>query len=689
MTGTALGGTALALAAAFAAPAAAEEGMWTFDAVPTEAIRAAYGWAPDQQWLDRTRASSVRLTGGCSASFVSPDGLILTNHHCVVGCLQNLSSEGNDLVAGGFNAADRARELKCPGQQAEVVTSIRDVTGDIGKAIGNLTGEALVKARDARIAELEAAGCPDRDKTRCQVVTLFGGGQYKLYQYRKYSDVRIAWAPEFQAAFFGGDPDNFNFPRYAMDAAFLRAYEDGKPVKTPTHLKWNPRAPKEGEITFVVGNPGSTQRLLTEAQRSFERTERLPLTLMLLSEYRGRLLSKMEESPEKAREGGDTLFGMENSFKARSGQFRALNDPAFTAKLAAEEADLRARVKGNEAIGDPWSEIDAAVAARRNSHLDATFLQSGPAMFSTLAGYAQTLVRAAAEREKPNSERLPGFTDSALPLTEKRLTDVVPTYDWLEELGVSFWASKAREYLGTDNADMKALLGKESPEALAKRLVEGRKLADPAYRKQLWEGGAAAIAASDDPMIRFFAKLDPRSRAIKAEFDRDYDAPVTAAQARLAQARFAAYGDSLYPDATFTLRLSYGQVKGWTERGKPVPPMTVMGGTYERATGQLPYKLAEGFVKAKERIAMNTVYDFVTTNDIIGGNSGSPVIARDGSVIGTAFDGNIHSLGGNFGYDGTLNRTVAVSTAAIQQALDIIWPAPALSAELKAGSRTR
>ena len=679
--------SAAATAFAISTPAAAEEGMWTFDAVPTDAIKAAYGWAPDQKWLDHTRASAVRLTGGCSASFVSSEGLILTNHHCVVGCLQNLSSADNDLVAGGFNAADRARELKCPGQQAEVVTSITDVTGEISKAIGSLNGEALVKARDARIAEIEAAECTDREKTRCQVVTLFGGGQYKLYKYRKYSDVRIAWAPEFQAAFFGGDPDNFNFPRYAMDAAFLRAYENGKPAATPAHLKWNPRAPQEGEITFVVGNPGSTQRLLTETQRAFQRTERLPLTLLLLSEYRGRLIAKMEESPEKAREGADELFGIENSFKALSGQFRALNDPAFTAKMAADEAALREKVKGNAEIGDPWAAIDAATAKRRDTYLDSVFLERGPASFSTLAGYAQTLVRAAAERAKPNSERLPGFTDSALPLTEKRLTDPVPTYPWLEELAVGFWASKAREYLGTDNEDIQALLGKESPEALAERLVTGTRLADPAYRKQLWDGGAAAITASDDPMIRFFAQLDPRSRAIKTAFDRDYDAPVTAAQARLAKARFAAYGDALYPDATFTLRLSFGQVKGWTERGKPVPAMTRIGGTYDRATGQLPYKLAEGFVTAESRIDKNGVYDFVTTNDIIGGNSGSPVIARDGSVIGTAFDGNIHSLGGNFGYDGTLNRTVAVSTAAIQQALDVIWPAPALSAELKGGTR--
>lgn len=672
-----------------AAPALAEEGMWPFDAVPTEAMKADYGWAPDQKWLDHTRLSAVRLTGGCSASFVSDAALILTNHHCVISCLQNLSSAEEDLVAGGFNAADRSKERQCPGQQAEVVTSITDATADIKGVIGTLTGEALVKARDARIADIEAKSCPDRAATRCQVVTLFGGGQYKLYQYRKYSDVRIAWAPEFQAAFFGGDPDNFNFPRYAMDAAFLRAYEGGKPVKPSAHLQWNPRAPKEGELTFVVGNPGSTQRLLTETQRAFQRTERLPTWLILFSEYRGRLLAKMQEGPDKAREGADELFGYENNFKSFMGQFRALNDPAFTAKMTADEADLRQRVAGNAAIGDPWASIDAAVADRRNYYYDSLFLQGGPGAFSTLAAHAQTLVQAAAERGKPNGERLPGFTDSALPLTEKRLLDDVPTYGWMEQLAIEFWASKAREYLGADNADMRALLGNESPEAFGERMAKSTKLSDPAVRKALWDGGAAAIAASDDPLIRFFIQLDPRSRAIKDRFDRDFDAPVTAAQSKLAEARFAAYGDKLYPDATFTLRLSYGAVRGWNERGRTVPPTTNMGGTFTRATGQTPFTLAKGFVDAEARMNKQTVYNFVTTNDIIGGNSGSPVIDRDGSVIGAAFDGNIHSLGGNFGYDGALNRTVVVSTAAVQEALETIWPAPALVSELAGGKMKR
>lgn len=687
---------ALFLAAAAAAPfiitlstpAAAEEGMWTFDAVPTQQMTKEYGWAPDQKWLDDRRAAALRLTNGCSASFVSAEGLILTNHHCIVSCLQDLSSADQDYVAAGFNAATRAEEKACPGQQAETVTSITDVTKDVQGAIGTLTGAALVKARDARIADIEKANCTDLNTTRCQVVTLFGGGQYKLYQYRKYSDVRIAWAPEFQAAFFGGDPDNFNFPRYAMDAAFLRAYDSGKPVASPQHLQWSPRAPQAGEITFVIGNPGSTQRLWTESQREFQRSQALPLRLILMSEYRGQLLRAMKESADKNREAGDTLFGIENSFKVFNGQLRALNDSAFKAKLAAGEADLRARVNGDASIGDPWADIQAAVDQRLPTYLDANFLSSGPASYSSTAGFARTLVRAAKERAKRNADRKPGYTDSALPLTEKRLLADTPSYGWLEELGVEFWASKAREYLGNDNAHIAALLKGQSPAAFAKALAAS-KLSDPAVRKQLWDGGAAAIAASNDPMIAFYRTLDPISEQIEADFDQNYDAPVTAAQSKLAQARFAAYGDTNYPDATFTLRLSYGRVAGWKERGADVTPVTHMGGTYDRATGQFPYNMAKAFEAKKGKFDANTVYDFVTTNDIIGGNSGSPVIAKDGSVIGAAFDGNIHSLGGSFGYDGALNRTVAVSTAAIQVGLDTLWPAPALSRELNAKRKKR
>jgi hypothetical protein len=660
------------------AAASADEGMWTFDAFPTAKMKAAYGWAPDQAWLDKVRSAAVRLTGGCSASFVSDTGLILTNHHCVVSCLQNLSTADNDLVANGFNAADRSKERLCPGQQAEVVTAIKDVTPTVKAAVGSLTGEAAVKARDAKIAEIEAAGCTDTAKTRCQVVKLYGGGQYNLYTYRKYSDVRIAWAPEFQAAFFGGDPDNFNFPRYALDSAFLRAYENGKPAATPAHLTWEARAPVANEATFVVGNPGSTSRLWTQSQLAFEREVRLPIILATYSELRGRLINAMESSPEKEREGGDTLFGIENSLKVYIGRTKALNDPEFVGKLAAAEADLKAKTPGSSAAGNPWQQIDAAVAGYRDLYIPLRFATPQSDLFD----YAQTLVRAAEERAKPNSERLPGYTDSNLPLLAKQLLDPRPVYPWLEELTMEWSLSKAREYLGADDPQTKLLLGKESPEALAERLVRGSKLADPAVRKALWEGGAAAIAASTDPMIVYARRIDPNARRLEKLYDAQYDAPVTAAQAKLSDARFAAYGATQYPDATFTLRISYGKVAGWMERGKMVPFATTMGGAFERATGAQPFKLADAFKTNEARIDKSTTYDFVTTNDIIGGNSGSPVIDRGGAVIGAAFDGNIHSLGGNYGYDPELNRTVVVSTAAIEEALKHIYPAPALLAEL-------
>ncbi len=673
--------TSALLATAISLPLAAaraDEGMWTFDAFPTAKMLADYGWAPDQAWLDRVRASSVRLTGGCSASFVSGEGLILTNHHCVAGCLQDLSTAKRDLLKNGIVTLGRAEETLCPGQQAEVVSAIRDVTGEVKGAIGTASGLAAVKARTAAVATIEKAGCPDTDKTRCQVVTLYGGGQYKLYTYRKYSDVRIVWAPESKAPQFGGDPDNFNFPRYSLDASFLRAYENGKPVATPQHLKWVARAPVDGEATFVVGNPGSTQRGFTTEQLAFQREVTAPLNVALFSELRGRLITAMAQSPARAREGKEELDGIENSLKVYIGRVKALGDPAFMGKIAAAEADLKAKSASNVAIGNPWGDISTAVSAYRDIYLPARMITPT----SDLYNYARTLVRATAERAKPNGERLPGYSDSALPLVEKQLLDARPITPWLDRLTLEWSLSKAREYLGPDDPQIKLMLGKESPEGMAARLVSTTRMADPAYRKTLWQGGKAAVDASKDPMIVLARKLDGRERELQALVDERYIGPVTAAQARIADARFAAYGDANYPDATFTLRISYGKVMGWTQRGKLVPSRTLMGGTFDRATGSDPFDLPTAFVANRKRIDPSTVYDFVTTNDIIGGNSGSPVIDKSGAVIGAAFDGNIDSLGGNYGYDGSLNRTVVVSTAAVEEALKHIYPAPALVAEL-------
>ena len=655
----------------------ADEGMWTFDNFPAAKMRATYGWAPDQAWLDKVRQAAVRLTGGCSASFVSAEGLILTNHHCVAGCAEQNSTAKNNILKAGFVAGTRERELKCSGQQAEVVTSIRDVTADVKGAVGSASGEAAVKARNAAIAKIESANCTDKATTRCQVVSLYGGGQYKLYTYHKYSDVRLVWVPEAQAAQFGGDPDNFNFPRYSLDASFLRAYEGGKPAATPAHLQWIARAPIDGEATFVVGNPGSTQRLYTSEQMAMQRELVLPMRVTTYSEFRGRLITAMESSPAKNREGHQALEGLENSLKVYLGQKRALDDPAFMGKLAAAEADLKAK-SGNK-FGNPWVDIATATQSYRNLYLARYFALPRGDLFN----YAITLVRAADERAKPDSERLPAYTESALPLVQKRLLDPEPIYPWLDQLQLEWSLSKAREYLGPDDQETKLLLGKESPEVLAARLVAGSKLADPAYRKRLWEGGKAAVDASTDPMIVYARKIDPNARLLEQKYNATVDGPITAAQAMLADARFAAYGNTLYPDATFTLRISYGKVLGWNERGTMVPTRTYLGGTYARATGSEPFDLAPSFVTNRSKIDPKVTYDFVTTNDIIGGNSGSPVIDREGKVIGAAFDGNIHSIGGAYGYDPVLNRTVVVSTAAVEEALKTIYPAPALLVELK------
>ncbi len=671
----------------FALVALGDEGMWTFDNFPAKQVQEKHGWAPDKAWLERVQASAVRLTGGCSASFVSPDGLVLTNYHCVMGCVQELSTKEKDLAKEGFTAVSRSEERTCAGQQAEVVTSITDVTPRVQTAIGKNTGAALAKARDAEIAAIESENCKDKTRERCQVVTLYGGGQYKLYRYRKYSDVRLAWAPELQAAFFGGDPDNFNFPRYCLDAAFLRVYEDGKPVATPQFLRWNPRAPTAGEPTFVVGNPGSTQRLFTGSQLDRLRDVTFPMLAPLQSEFRGRLIAAMAGDAEKTRTGSDKILSVENSYKVISGQWQALRDREFRERLAKGEADLRARVKSKPAlqkeIGDPWSEIEKAIAVHRDIYPELIMLESNAGSGSKLYSYAKELVRSAKEREKPDGERLPDYSESKLPLLEKKITDEAPVYPWLEELSLGFWLSKTREVLTSADERVGKLLGKDSPEQLAKSLVDGTKLGDAKLRKELWQGGLQAVRQSTDPLIKFVLANDDAARALLDRFRAEVDAPTTAAQSRLARARFAVYGESLYPDATFSLRISYGVAQGWKERERDVPFATNYAGLFERATGALPYEVAAKFTAAEAKLDKATVFNFSTTNDIIGGNSGSPVIARDGSVIGTAFDGNIHSIGGSYGFDERVNRTIVVSAAAVQEALEEVYNSPELARELR------
>jgi len=678
------GALALMLALALSARVATEEGMWTFDAAPLAKINAALGTRIDQAWLDKVRAASVRLSG-CSASVVSPEGLVLTNQHCVRACLQTFSTPDRDRVAEGFFTSSRDEERTCPGQAAEILLSIEDVTPRVNAAIAGRTAGEFVRARGAEVGTIEQAGCGSDATLRCQVVTLHRGGQYKLHKYRRYADVRLVYAPEHQAVVFGGDPDNFNFPRYALDAAFLRVYENGRPAATPAFLQWTPRAPEPGEPVFIAGNPGTTSRLETVAQLETARDVVLPSMIKRLSELRGRLLRFADESADHRRMTRDAIRSTENSLKRAWGQHQTLADPAFMEAKRAAERDLVARGGGGSApgsVGAAIADITAAQQARRALLPFYEQVEQLAGGSSVLYGYARTLVRAGLAKASPSALQLPEYADSRLPLLEKSTLDPRQIEPEMETFYLAFWLSKSREAMGTDAPESKALLGRQSPEGLAARLVSGTKLGDPAGRKALWNGGIDAIRASDDPLIRFVLANDATAREVRAAWEGRVVGPTDRAAERLAQARFKAYGENVYPDATFTLRLSYGRIEGWTEGDRKVDAMTRVSGLWERATGADPYLVSPKLEAARDRLGPDTVFTVSTTNDIVGGNSGSPLIDAQGRVIGAVFDGNLHSNGGAYGYDARLNRTVAVSAAIVQEALLKVYNQPQLIKEL-------
>ena len=668
--------------------ARADEGMWTFDAFPKAQMQAKYGFAPDQAWLDRVQQSAVRLTSGCSASFVSGKGLILTNWHCVSDCVANLSSAERDYGLKGFLATALIDEKKCPGVEAEVLVSITDVTTKVKAATEGVAVANVAQVRTAAIARLEDEACAgsDKEKFRCDIVSLFRGGQYKVYKYRTYKDVRLAFAPENAMGFFGGDPDNFNFPRFNLDGAFLRAYENDAPVATSVHLPWTTETPKENDIVFVAGNPGSTERLRTTSQLKFQRDFVLHTRQLVRGELRGRLVQYRASGEEQKRSAEDMLFGVENSYKAQYGQQRALMDPDFFAIKEREETELKRRVRANPAllreIGDPWKEIDEALVVQRELFLQNEFLEARAGSISSLYAKARQLVRMADERAKPAADRLAGYNDSALPNLERQILTEVPVYKDQEVIGLELWLSKAREFLTADDPAIKRLLGRESPEGLAARAIAGTRLDQKSERQALITGGKAAIEASTDPLIVLARRAEVDARAITISMNQKVNGQLSRAAERIAKARFAVYGASVYPDATFTLRLSYGQVKGWTHAGVVVPPTTNIAGYFERGTGEFPFIVAPSWEAARSTLNMATPFNISTTNDIIGGNSGSPLIDRQGRVVGAAFDGNIHSLGGNFAYDARLNRTVSVTTAAMTEALIKVYKADRLVAEL-------
>jgi hypothetical protein len=670
--------------------AGAAEGMWTFDHPPLERMKKDIGWAPDSSWLAHTMQSSARLALGCSGSFVSPNGLVLSNHHCAAHCVEQISNEKTNYMATGFLAQSAADEQRCPAMEVNRLDKIIDVTEAMHRATAGLEGEAFTKAKNAETAKLatECVG-KDGDKARCDMVSLYQGGKYNLYRYHRFQDVRLVFAPEQAVAFFGGDPDNFNFPRYDLDMSLLRVYEDGKPAQVSAYFPVSSTGPAAGEAVFTAGHPGSTQREFTMARLTALRDHTLPDRLIRLAEYRGLLTEYRALGAEQSREAGSTLFHVENSFKVLSGQREALIAPSLMDAKQAEETALRHFVAGKPALkvstAGAWDAIANAVKISNEIREPLLQFEHGMAFDSEYAGYAATLVRAAAERAKPNPERLPEFSDARLPQVQAGVLSPAPVYPDFEKVKLAWSLTKMRERLGTSNPQVLQVLGKDSPEQVAARLIDGTKLGDAAVRKQLWEGGMKAIEQSDDPFIKLALQIDPVARALRKDFETRVESVITKSDEKIAAARFAMLGTSIYPDATFTLRLSYGEVKGWKEAGQEVAPFTDLGGAFAHATGADPFKLPESWYQAKDKLKMNTPFNFVSTNDIIGGNSGSPVVNRKGELVGLIFDGNIHSLGGAFGFDESENRAVSVDSAALLEALDKIYGAHAVAKEMRDG----
>ena len=673
--------------------ALADEGMWLYNAPPKDAINAKYGFELTQQWLDHVRLSSVRFNNGGSGSFVSPDGLTFTNHHVGAECVQQLSTGGHDYIKTGFYAKTQAEEAKCPNLELNQLVGIEDVTEKINAGVKpGMSAADAGQAQRAAMSDVEK-NCSTSTGLRCDVAIFYSGQVYNLYKYKKYTDVRLVFAPEFDIAFFGGDPDNFTYPRYDLDITFFRVYEGGKPAQLDNYLKWSSTGVNDGDLIFVSGHPGNTGRLLTLAQLEFLRDVQYPAALKYYARRIEVLQNFGKESEENARIAQEDIFGLQNSQKAITGYEAGLRDKSIMDQKAADEAKLRTSFKANSKTAgapDPWNEIVQAIKVNHSIYGNLTYLERLRG-FPRLPLLARTLVRAAAEKPKSNPDRFREFRDSALPSLEQQLFSTEPIYKNLETVLLTDALTEMRQSLGNDNSDVQKVLQGKTPAEAAKQLIMNTKLDDVAVRKQLYEGGQQAIDASPDPLIKVMRALDPDARAARKEYEDKVESVVRRDGATIAKARFAQSGFTQPPDATFTLRLSYGQVKGYEENVKAIPFDTNMGGAYEHAaehSNQPPYNLPESWMKSKSTLNLKTSLNFVSTADIIGGNSGSPTVNKNGEVVGIIFDGNIQSLAWNFAYSDKQARAVSVDSRGIQEALRKIYGAAALADELMGSKAT-
>ncbi len=667
----------------------ADEGMWTFNNVPRDEIKKKYGFEITDALLKKVQLASVRFNSGGSGSFVSADGLVLTNQHIASDVLQKIGNAENGYNKDGFYARTPDQKEKAPDLELNPLITIKKVTRALTSAVkpGGSPAEANA-ARRAAIADIEKEST-EKTGLRSDVVTLYQGGQYNLYRYKKYTDVRLVFAPEFAIAFFGGDPDNFTFPRYDFDMALFRVYENDKPLKVENYLKWSKDGAKDGELVFVPGNPGSTGRLNTVAHLEYLRDDGLPFAVKLLNREHDTLGRYRSLGEEQSRRAQEDFFGIENSLKALRGELEGLQDKSLLAKKAKAEEALRRTVaadpKKQKEYGDAWDNIAKGRAGLKSYYRQYSLVGNGAGFNSELFGIARAMVRLAAESAKPNPERLPEYTDARRESLELSLYSPAPMYADFEKVKLAESFALMRDELGANDPTVKIVLAGKTPEARAAELIDGTRLKDVAYRKQLAAGGVNAIEESTDPLIVLARSIDGEARALRKRYETEVQANERANYAKVSRALFDIEGTKLYPDATFTLRLSYGAVKGYLENGKKAPAFTTFAGLYKKSAehrNTFPFELPQRWIDKKSALSMNTPFNFVSNNDIIGGNSGSPVINKNAELVGLIFDGNIQSLVGNFVFDETQNRAVSVDTRAMMEALRKLYGATEAADEL-------
>ncbi|MBL7961232.1 S46 family peptidase [bacterium] len=667
-------------------PLIADEGMWTFDNLPLKLLKEKYGFEPSQEWIEHVRLSCVRINDGGSGSFVSPNGLVMTNQHVMRGQLQKLSTPENDYVKNGFYANSPADELKCPDVELNVLVSMDNVSEQVHNAAKNLNDQEGLKARAAEISKIQKESF-DSTGLRSDVITLYQGGEYWLYRYKKYTDIRLVFAAEQQIAFYGGYLDNFTYPRYELDMALVRVYENGKPIESKHFLKWNSKGAVEGELVFVVGNPGSTDRMMTMAQLETQREIVLPMILKSIKRRLNVLKNYAASGSEQARQVVAAIAGTENGLKSITGEYNGLLDKDLMKQKQDDENKFRTAVNANaewkKTYGSAWNDI-AKAQKKYEEYFKIQRFRSVPN--GSMANMALRLVRYASELTKADADRMNGYHDAQLESFKRSLQSTAPVYPELDEKLLINAFEESLELLGPKDLFVKTILNGRTPAEAASEIVNGTKLNDRDFRKSLIEGGPAAIDASNDPMLVFARKIDPILRESGTSF-RDQIASVEVASGeKIGKARFAVYGKSMYPDATFTLRFAFGTVKGYPSNGTLAAPITTYYGLYDRALGfglKEPFHLPARYMERKDKLDLSTPSNFATTCDIIGGNSGSPVINRNGEVVGLIHDGNMEGLVGNFIYNDETGRAVSDHSAGMIMALRKLYDADRIANELE------